>query len=110
MSKRKIIIEKNGYPCIELYSVQVKAKTRKLKAQWSPKLAQDLQGFISFDHASEIEKKLNEKISYKRVLLIEKRRTQIIDIENKLVSLLSQEIAKSIDQKIMNQIMIEHGF
>jgi cytoplasmic iron level regulating protein YaaA (DUF328/UPF0246 family) len=79
MSKRKIIIEKNGYPCIELYSVQVKAKTRKLKAQWSPKLAQDLQGFI-------------------------------IDIENELVSLLSQEIAKSIDQEIMNQIMIEHGF
>jgi predicted metal-binding protein len=102
MIKRRIIIEKKEYSSFVL-------KTKQLKVLWNLEMVQDLQKKMSFDSVLEIEKELNKKNSYKRVLLIEKRCTQI-KIENELVSILSQEIARTIDQEIMNQIIREYGF
>jgi hypothetical protein len=46
---------------------------------------------------------------YKRTLLIE-RHIIILDIEKELTALLSEEIAKSIDQQIMNELIAQYGF
>lgn len=48
---------------IELKSVPIVAKTRKLKAVWTPELAQDLNAYHSIDAEAELTAMLSEYIS-----------------------------------------------
>jgi hypothetical protein len=48
---------------IQLQSVPIVAKTRKLKAIWTPELAQDLNAFHSIDAEAELTAMLSEYIS-----------------------------------------------
>lgn len=48
---------------MEMRSEQIVAKTRKLKAIWSPELAQDLNAYHSVDAESELTNMLNDLIS-----------------------------------------------
>lgn len=48
---------------IELRSIPIVAKTRKLKAIWTPELAQDLNAFHSIDAEAELTAMLSEYIS-----------------------------------------------
>ena len=48
---------------VELRSVPIVAKTRKLKAQWTPEFAQDLNAYHSIDAEAELTSMLSEYIS-----------------------------------------------
>ena len=48
---------------VELRSVPIVAKTRKLKAQWTPEFAQDLNAYHSVDAEAELTSMLSEYIS-----------------------------------------------
>ena len=48
---------------MELRSLPIVAKTRKLKAVWSPELAQDLNAYHSVDAEAELTSMLSEYIS-----------------------------------------------
>ena len=48
---------------VELKSEAVVAKTRKLKAQWTPEFAQDLNAYHSIDAEAELTSLLSEYIS-----------------------------------------------
>ena len=48
---------------VELRSIPIVAKTRKLKAQWTPEFAQDLNAYHSIDAEAELTSMLSEYIS-----------------------------------------------
>jgi len=48
---------------IEMRSVPIVAKTRKLKAQWTPEFAQDLNAYHSIDAEAELTSMLSEYVS-----------------------------------------------
>jgi hypothetical protein len=48
---------------VEMKSVPIVAKTRKLKAQWTPEFAQDLNAYHSIDAEAELTSMLSEYIS-----------------------------------------------
>jgi len=48
---------------IEMRSVPIVAKTRKLKAQWTPEFAQDLNAYHSIDAEAELTSVLSEYVS-----------------------------------------------
>ena len=48
---------------VELRSVPIVAKTRKLKAQWTPEFAQDLNAYHSIDAEAELTSMLSEYVS-----------------------------------------------
>ena len=48
---------------LELRSLPIVAKTRKLKAVWSPELAQDLNAYHSVDAEAELTSMLSDYIS-----------------------------------------------
>ena len=48
---------------VELASEAIVAKTRKLKAQWTPEFAQDLNAYHSIDAEAELTSLLSEYIS-----------------------------------------------
>ena len=48
---------------VEMKSLPIVAKTRKLKAQWSPEFAQDLNAYHSIDAEAELTSMLSEYIS-----------------------------------------------
>jgi hypothetical protein len=48
---------------VEMRSVPIVAKTRKLKAQWTPEFAQDLNAYHSIDAEAELTSMLSEYIS-----------------------------------------------
>ena len=48
---------------VELRSVSIVAKTRKLKAQWTPEFAQDLNAYHSIDAEAELTSMLSEYVS-----------------------------------------------
>ena len=48
---------------VELKSEAIVAKTRKLKAQWTPEFAQDLNAYHSIDAEAELTSLLSEYIS-----------------------------------------------
>lgn len=48
---------------VDLASVPIVAKTRKLKAQWTPEFAQDLNAYHSIDAEAELTSMLSEYIS-----------------------------------------------
>ena len=48
---------------IELRSVPIVAKTRKLKAQWTPEFSQDLNAYHSIDAEAELTSMLSEYVS-----------------------------------------------
>ena len=48
---------------IQLRSIAIVAKTRKLKAVWTPELAQDLNAYHSIDAEAELTSMLSEYIS-----------------------------------------------
>lgn len=48
---------------VEMHSVPIVAKTRKLKAQWTPEFAQDLNAYHSIDAEAELTSMLSEYIS-----------------------------------------------
>ena len=48
---------------LELKSEAIVAKTRKLKAVWTPELAQDLNAYHSIDAEAELTSMLSEYIS-----------------------------------------------
>ena len=48
---------------VEMKSIPIVAKTRKLKAQWTPEFAQDLNAYHSIDAEAELTSMLSEYIS-----------------------------------------------
>ena len=48
---------------IEMRSIPIVAKTRKLKAQWTPEFAQDLNAYHSIDAEAELTSMLSEYVS-----------------------------------------------
>lgn len=97
--RRNILIEKKNNISINLVSVNVKAKTRKLRASWSPVPAQDLQAF------NLVEPEYSN--IYKRELIIEKFIPPIFNpfsAEEELTAILSQQISDSIDREILREI------
>ena len=48
---------------VEMKSLPIVAKTRKLKAQWTPEFAQDLNAYHSIDAEAELTSMLSEYIS-----------------------------------------------
>jgi len=64
---------------IKIESIAVTAQTRKLRARWSPELAQDLNAYHSLD--AEVE----------------------------LTQILSEQIALEIDREILNDLLVEAG-
>jgi hypothetical protein len=48
---------------VEMKSVPIVAKTRKLKAQWTPEFAQDLNAYHSIDAEAELTSMLSEYVS-----------------------------------------------
>lgn len=69
-------VYKNKY---NLYSYEVRAEARTIRANWTPEMAQDLQAFHN------------------------------IDAEAELTALLSQEIANEIDRNIINDLLAING-
>jgi hypothetical protein len=97
--KRNILIEKKNNISLQISSVNVKAKTRKLRASWSPEIAQDLHTF------NLVEPEYSH--IYKRELIIEKFVPPIFNpfsAEEELTAMLSQQISDSIDREILREI------
>jgi hypothetical protein len=72
---RKVIVEKWPEKCNLIFkSIDVKVDTRKIRALWSPELAQELLDFKPIDVESEIINCLNKEISHlsTRKVLFEK--------------------------------------
>ena len=63
-----------------LHTVQVTGETRRLRATWTPELAQEIESFHN------------------------------IDIENELISLLSAELSAEIDREIIRNILALTSF
>ena len=53
---------------LELRSLPIVAKTRKLKAVWSPELRQDLNAYHSVDAEAELTSMLSDYISMELIL------------------------------------------
>ena len=64
-SRIRVRINSSKFPEInvQLRSDTVAAKTRKLKAQWTPEFAQDLNAYHSIDAEAELTSILSEYIS-----------------------------------------------
>ena len=69
-------VYKNKY---NLYSYEVRAEARTIRATWTPEMVQDLQAFHN------------------------------IDAEAELTALLTQEIANEIDREIINDLLAING-
>ena len=69
-------VYKNKY---SLYSYEVRAEARTIRANWTPEMVQDLQAFHN------------------------------IDVEAELTALLSQQIANEIDRDIINNLLAING-
>lgn len=98
--RRHILIEKKNNVSLQISSVSVKAKTRKLRATWTPELAQDLRAFyLTEPEYSNI---------YKRELIVEKfspPKWEGFSAEEELSNILSQQLSDSIDREILNDIL-----
>ena len=73
---------------VKLSSEAIVAKTRKLKAQWTPEFAQDLNAYHSIDAEAELTSLLSEYISMEidleilDMLILEARTTERWSVEN----------------------------
>jgi len=98
--KRNVLIERRDNINLQISSVRVKAKTRKLKTNWTPELAQDLERF-------NVTHKEPENV-YKKILLTEKyvpKKFNTFDVEAQLVDELSRNLAQEIDRQILGNLM-----
>lgn len=99
--KRNLLIEKVGEISLEITSVRVKAKTRKLKVTWTPELTQDLDYYTNSYEPEEPEN------VYKKILLIEKyvpKKLTWFDCEAELAAELSRNLAQEIDREILGNL------
>lgn len=81
---------------------------RKLKASWTPEMAQDLNAFYAINAEEELVALLNDALPflYKRFLLVEKYiPPKPLDVTEELTALLSEELAKQIDKQIMESLL-----
>ena len=78
---------------VQLRSDTVSAKTRKLKAQWTPEFAQDLNAYHSIDAEAELTSILSEYISMEIDLEILDMLIRNADTTEHWSALISQEIA-----------------
>jgi hypothetical protein len=111
--KRRVLLEKIGSLYIELQSVTVNTNTRRLRAIWTPQLAQDLEAYHNVDAETELENLVRNRVvesrpnavptySYKKKLIIEKHKP---NLEQSIYSMLSEELSKSIDREIIRELL-----
>ena len=80
--------------------LKAKAKTRKLRANQTPELAQDLEYFNTAHTEPENV--------YKKILLTEKyvpKKFNTLDVEAQLVDELSRNLAQEIDRQSLDNLM-----
>ena len=99
---------------IKVDSVAVTSTTKKLKAHWTPELAQDLNAYHNLDAEVELTGILAEEIALEmirkfRMILLEVQQQQLtIGADSQVILGRSLRVTKKLDQKVLLVLLPDH--